>query len=79
METTCPYCQEPVWDVARGHKLAKCWNYHPETGGTLAFDEMDDDDPLYDHYVSMTGGDREGFALYCALTGTTTRETTCRT
>lgn len=28
----CPNCGQPVWDVAFGHKLNKCWNCH------LAFD-----------------------------------------
>ncbi len=41
---TCPLCGEPVWDGPRGYKLAKCWNFHPETDGTLAFDTMEDDD-----------------------------------
>jgi len=41
---TCPSCGEPIWDGPRGSKLAKCWNFHPETGGTLAFDTMSDED-----------------------------------
>ena len=40
----CPNCGEEVWDGPHGHKLAKCWNYHPETGGTVAFDTMQDDE-----------------------------------
>ncbi len=40
----CPACGEPVWDVAYGYKLAKCWNTAGhEDGGTLAFDTMDED------------------------------------
>ena len=43
METTvvvCPDCGEPVWDVAHGHKLNKCW------GCGLAFDgPWTDDEP----------------------------------
>lgn len=36
----CPECGGEVWDVARGHKLHKCWNDHPGVGGagSLAFD-----------------------------------------
>ena len=25
-ELLCPRCKGPVWDVAKGHKLNKCWN-----------------------------------------------------
>jgi predicted RNA-binding Zn-ribbon protein involved in translation (DUF1610 family) len=41
----CPECGEEVWDLPRGHKLAKCWNSEGHAdGGTLAFDTMDDED-----------------------------------
>lgn len=33
----CPKCGEPVWDVAFGHKLNKCW------GCGIAFDLYADD------------------------------------
>ena len=48
----CPACGEEVWDGPVGHKLAKCWNYHPSTGGTLAFDTMEDElDDTPDDYM----------------------------
>lgn len=41
----CPECGEDVWDGPVGHKLAKCWNTQGhESGGTLAFDTMTDDE-----------------------------------
>jgi hypothetical protein len=34
-------CDKPVWDMPRGHKLAKCWNSSGhEHGAPLAFDTM---------------------------------------
>jgi hypothetical protein len=45
MALRCPHCKEPIWDVPRGHKLAKCWNSEGhEHGAPLAFDTMPDDD-----------------------------------
>lgn len=44
----CPECGEPVWDLPKGHKLAKCWNYGGhKSGHSLAFDleEYEDADP----------------------------------
>ena len=38
----CPDCGAEIWDGPHGSKLAKCWNYHESTGGTLAFDTMGD-------------------------------------
>lgn len=35
----CPECAEEVWDVARGHRLHKCWNSEGHKhGAPLAFD-----------------------------------------
>ena len=42
----CPFCGVEVWDGPDGSKLAKCWNFHPETGGTLAFATMTDDEEV---------------------------------
>lgn len=37
----CPECGRQVWDLPRGHKLAKCWNVDGHASGTtLAFDTM---------------------------------------
>lgn len=41
----CPECREPIWDVPRGHKLARCWNAEGHAHGSdLAFDTVDRDD-----------------------------------
>lgn len=41
----CPECGETVWDLPHGSKLAKCWNSEGhESGGTLAFDTMGEDE-----------------------------------
>ena len=41
---TCPECNEAIWDLPHGHKLAKCWNTEGHAdGGTLAFDTMDEE------------------------------------
>lgn len=47
MDTTtrvaCPECGEAVWDVAKGHKLHKCWNGEGHASGDpLAFDTPGD-------------------------------------
>lgn len=41
----CPECKEEIWDLPRGHKLAKCWNAEGhQSGAPFAFDTMGDDD-----------------------------------
>ena len=41
----CPECEEEVWDLPYGHKLAKCWNAEGHAnGGTLAFDTLTDEE-----------------------------------
>jgi hypothetical protein len=40
----CPECGEPVWDMPKGYKLARCWNGAGHASGSnLAFSTMDDE------------------------------------